>query len=85
MDHLQDTLLQAGLQHVQSPNDISINEVARRLIRVWNGNERSQVKDDLTIGNGATHHGGIGQIPEHDFQGSLHVVVHVFQQSPIIP
>jgi hypothetical protein len=43
------------------------------------------VKDDLAIGNNATHHGGIGQIPEYDFQGGLHVIIHVFQQSPIIP
>src|SRR6516165_10566840 len=84
MDHLQDTLLQASLQHIQRPNNIGINEVARCLIGVWNGNERPQVKDDLTIGNGAPHRGGIGQVPEHDFQGGLHVIAHVFQQSPII-
>jgi hypothetical protein len=84
MDYLQDALFQAGLQHVQRPNDIGINEVARRLIGVRNGNERPQVKDDLAIGNGTTHHRGIGQISEHDFQGGLHVFVHVFQQSPVI-
>jgi hypothetical protein len=43
------------------------------------------VKDQLAIGHSATHRGGIGQIPEHDFHGGLHVVVHVFQQSPVIP
>jgi hypothetical protein len=85
MDHLQDTLLEASLQHVQRPNNIGINEVAWRLIRVWDGNERPQVKDDLAIGHGATHHGGIGQIPEHDFQGGLHIVGHIFQQPPVIP
>ena len=85
MDHLQDALLQAGLQHVQRPNDIGINKVTRRLIRVWDGNERPQVKDDLAIGNSATHRSGIGQIPEYDFQSGLHVVAHVFQQSPVIP
>jgi hypothetical protein len=43
------------------------------------------MKDNLTIGNSATHHRGIRQIPEYDFKDGLHIVVHVFQQSPIIP
>src|SRR6185436_1642924 len=84
MDHLRDALLQTGLQHIQGTNDVGINEVARRLIRIWDSNEGAQVKDDLAIGHSATYHGGIGQISEHDLHGVLHVVAHVLQLSPII-
>src|SRR5687768_7183891 len=82
MDNAFDTEIARRLQDVKRTPDVGVNVRIGRVIRIWNGDQRSQVQHNLAVAHCGANAVGITNIAGKYVDRPLDVLVRFVQPTP---